>query len=186
MDRNVEIKARVNNLKRQRRLVEALADSQPHLIYQEDTFFNCSVGRLKLRTFLNGTGELIHYEREDRAEPTESEYVLCPTNDSETLKEALSNALGVRAVVRKSRRVYVVGRTRIHLDEVEALGYFIELEVVLGPGESQENGIQVVRELMEKLEIRGEDLVKLAYVDLLESEPGSHSLERTPAQRGNE
>ena len=79
MDKNVEIKAKANDSKGQRGLVEALADSRPRLIYQEDTFFNCSVSRLKLRTIPNGAGELIYYEREDRVEPTESEYILYPT-----------------------------------------------------------------------------------------------------------
>ncbi len=175
MGRNVEIKAKVNDMDRQRSLLEALTVTQPQLIFQEDTFFNCSAGRLKLRTFSNGAGELIQYRREDRFEPAESEYVLSHTNDPDTLKEALSNALGVRAVVRKNRSVYVVERTRIHLDDVEGLGYFIELEVELRPQESEEIGIEVARELMEKLEIRGEDLVKSAYVDLLESTTGSHS-----------
>ena len=168
VDRNVEIKAKASNFRRLQKLVEALALTQPQSIYQEDTFFNCPVGRLKLRTFSNGTGELIHYEREDRVEPTESKYVLSPVNDPDSIKEALSQALGVRAVVRKHRRLYIVGQARIHLDEVEDLGYFIELEVALRPTETQENGIEVARDLMEKLEIRGEDLVKSAYVDLLE------------------
>ena len=183
MGRNVEIKAKVNNMDRQRGLLEGLADAQPQIVYQEDTFFNCLAGRLKLRTTPDGKDELIHYQREDRDEPTESEYVLSLTNDPDTLKEALSNALGVRAVVRKNRRVYVVERTRIHLDEVEGLGDFIELEVELRPGESQETGIEVAQDLMEKLEIRGEDLVKSAYVDLLESAPGSHSPERKPGRQ---
>ncbi len=146
VDKNVEIKAKANNSERQRRLVEELAHSRPRLFYQEGTFLNCSVGRLKLRPIPNGAGELIYYEREDWVEPTKSEYVLYPTNDPndpETLKAALSNALGVRAVVSKNRRVFVVGRTRTHLDEVEGPGYFIELEVMLRPGESQENGVEV-------------------------------------------
>ena len=175
MGRNVEIKAKVNDMDRQRSLLEALTVTQPQLIFQEDTFFNCSDGRLKLRTFPTGLGELIQYRREDRFEPAESEYVLSHTNDPDTLKEALSNALGVRAVVRKNRSVYLVERARIHLDDVEGLGIFIELEVELRPEESEEIGIEVARELMKKLEIRGEDLVKSAYVDLLESTMGNHS-----------
>ena len=176
MRRNIEIKAKVNNMDRQRSFLQALTGAQPEVIFQEDTFFNCSSGRLKLRTFPNGAGELIEYRREDRPEPVESEYVLSHTIDPGTLKEALSNALGVRSVVRKKRSVYLVERTRIHLDDVEDLGNFIELEVELRPGESQETGIKVARELMEQLEIRGEDLAKSAYVDLLESQQRSNSL----------
>ena len=175
MGRNVEIKAKVNDMDRQRSLLEALSRARPQVVCQEDTFFNCSAGRLKLRTFPTGPGELIQYQREDRYEPAESEYVRYLTDDPDTLKQALSKALGIRAVVRKSRSVYLVEQARIHLDEVEGLGVFIELEVELRPEESEEIGIEVARELMEKLEISGEDLVKSAYVDLLESTMGSHS-----------
>lgn len=179
MGRNVEIKAKVNDLDRQRSLLESLTGALPQVILQEDTFFNCSAGRLKLRTFPNGAGELIQYQRKDGFEPTESQYVLSQINEPATLKEALSNALGIRAVVRKNRSVYLVGQTRVHLDDVEGLGHFIELEVELRQGESQEIGIEVARDLMDQLEIRGEDLVETAYVDLLESTPSSSPLERT-------
>lgn len=167
MDRNIEIKARARDFQHQQKLAEALADSGPQVFYQEDTFFNCSVGRLKLRTSPDGMGELIYYHRQDCVEPTESNYVRSVTSDHESLKEALSNALGVYAVVWKKRTVYVVGRTRVHLDEVEGLGGFIELEVVLRAGEVPGFGDVVARELMAKLGIQAEDLVKPAYVDLL-------------------
>ena len=167
MGRNVEIKAKARDLEYQRKLADALADSGPQVFYQEDTFFNCSVGRLKLRSSPDGMGELIHYQRQDCVEPGESNYVRSVINDPEPLKEVLSNALGVHAVVRKKRTVYIVGRTRVHLDEVEGLGSFIELEVVLRAGEASESGAVVARDLMTRLDIQVKDLVKLAYVDLL-------------------
>jgi predicted adenylyl cyclase CyaB len=81
----------------------------------------------------------------------------------------LSAGLGVRGVVRKRRLVYVVGNTRIHLDEVEGLGSFLELEVVLSPGESLEAGVATATELVRKLGIQESDLIQTAYIDLLES-----------------
>jgi adenylate cyclase class IV len=126
-------------------------------------------GRLKLRVFGSGPGELIQYERSDCKEPTESRYLCASTPEPAALREALSRALGVRAVVRKTRTVHLAGRTRIHLDRVEGLGDFIELEVVLAPGEAASRGIAVARELMALLEIEAEDLVEAAYVDLLEA-----------------
>jgi predicted adenylyl cyclase CyaB len=78
----------------------------------------------------------------------------------------------VRAVVRKTRTVYRVGRTRIHLDRVEGLGDFIELEVVLRSDEELASGASVARELMARLEIAEDDLVEAAYVDLLEGAKG--------------
>lgn len=167
MGRNVEIKARAKDFQYQHKLAEALADSGPQVFYQEDTFFNCSAGRLKLRMSPGGMGELIYYHRQDCVEPTESNYVRSASNDPESLKEVLSNALGVHAVVCKKRTVYVVGQTRIHFDEVKGLGCFIELEVVLRAGEALASGTESVRKLMAQLDIRVEDCVRLAYVDLV-------------------
>ena len=86
----------------------------------------------------------------DATEPEESRFVLSPTADPDSLADALGRALGVRGVVRKKRSLYMVGRTRIHVDEVEGLGDFLELEVVLADEESKEAGLAVARELREK------------------------------------
>ena len=83
------------------------------------------------------------------------------------LGQALSAALGVQGLVRKTRTVYFVGHTRIHLDDVDGLGEFIELEVVLGPNESPEAGAAVAERLMNELEIEPGDLIECSYVDLL-------------------
>ena len=84
--------------------------------------------------------------------------------------DLLSMALGVRGVVRKTRYLYKVDQTRIHLDTVIGLGQFVELEVVLGEGQNDDQGRLVAEALMAKLEINPEDLVEGAYMDLLESE----------------
>jgi len=173
MARNVEIKARASNFERQARLAEDLETGGMVHLVQEDTFFQVPTGRLKLREFGDGSAELIQYEREDSVAPMESRYVCAPADKPEMLKEALSMALGVRAVVRKERTVFLVGRTRVHLDRVEGLGDFLELEVVLRPGEDPAHGVDVAERLMSQLEIEREDLVEPAYVDLLEEEEWS-------------
>jgi len=167
MPRNVEIKARATAPARQRALAAALADSGPATLEQEDTFFHCPTGRLKVRAFPDGAGELIHYRRPDAAGPKASEYAVVPTPDAAALTRALAAALGVRGVVRKTRTVYLVGQTRIHLDQVDGLGPFIELEVVLGPDDPAERGAAVAADLMKALEIGRADLVEGAYIDLL-------------------
>ena len=75
-------------------------------------------------------------------------------------------ALGIRAVVRKKRTVYFCEQTRIHLDEVDGLGAFIELEVVLDTGQDIQFGIAVAQDLMSRRRIEKDDLVASAYVDL--------------------
>lgn len=167
MGRNVEIKAWARDFERQRLRAEALASGSAEHLVQDDTFFNVPAGRLKLRELGDGSAELIQYDRDDSPGPKESRYVVFRTTDPGGLKEVLTRALGIRAVVRKRRTVYFFGKTRIHLDQVEGLGSFIELEAVLDAGQDIQYGNAVAAELMLKLEIEKEDLVAGAYVDLI-------------------
>jgi predicted adenylyl cyclase CyaB len=164
---NIEIKARARNFDRAIQLAEKISDTDVELLCQEDTFFNTTAGRLKLRAFSPQSGELIYYVREDSKEAKRSDYLITKTVDPTGLKEALSLALGVRGVVRKRRLLYKSGATRIHLDDVEGLGHFMELEYVVTAGEDFEQAAKAVQELMGRLEISAEDLVSQAYIDLL-------------------
>ena len=168
MARNVEIKARVPDLDAVRRLASAIAPRPPELIAQVDTFFVVPAGRLKVREFANGSGELIAYDRADQAGPKAASYAVASCADAKALCAALSQVLPVRGRVVKRRELFLVGRTRVHLDEVERLGSFVELEVVLRDGEPVEDGETEAFELMRRLQIAPEYLVSTAYIDLLE------------------
>lgn len=172
MPRNVEIKARVRDLGTVRRRAEALADAPAVVLEQEDTFFTTPEGRLKLRVFPDGEGELIAYRRPDVTGPKTSEYFIYRTPRSRELAAVLEKALGMRGVVRKRRLLYLVGPTRIHLDDVEGLGVFLELEVVLAEGQAEAEGEAIARRLLADLGLRDEDRVAEAYIDLLERESG--------------
>ncbi len=167
MKRNVEIKARIESIDALRPKAAALADQGPFEISQDDTFFTCGNGRLKLRAFSPEKGELIFYRRSEQKGPKESFYIVSPTDSPDTLREALSLAYGQAGRVRKQRTLFLAGRTRIHFDRVEGLGDFVELEVVLADGEDTAAGEAVARGLMEKLGIRPDQLIDAAYVDLL-------------------
>ena len=78
-------------------------------------------------------------------------------------------ALGVRGVIRKTRYLYMVGQTRIHLDDVEGLGHFMELEVVMQEGQSDVEGQAIAEDLMHRLGFREDALIEGAYMDLIES-----------------
>jgi predicted adenylyl cyclase CyaB len=168
MARNIEIKARVENLSRLAAKVAAIADQGPVEILQDDTFFRCDAGRLKLRSFSDGTGELIFYRRANQEGPKESFYIRSPTSAPDNLRESLTLAYGAVGRVRKHRTLFLIGRTRIHLDQVEGLGHFLELEVVLGDGERSENGVREAQRLMETLGIDRSQLLERAYIDLVE------------------
>jgi predicted adenylyl cyclase CyaB len=164
---NIEIKARVNDPEQLRRTVEAISDTQVEILHQQDVFFKVPSGRLKLRILGEGAGELIHYRRPDSPEPRASRYQIAPTSAPEVLRSILGEVLPVLGTVKKVRGLYLVGRTRIHLDNVENLGHFLELEVVLRPGQTEEAGIAVAQKLLTRLEIDPDQLVRSAYIDLV-------------------
>jgi adenylate cyclase len=170
MNRNVEIKAKVEDPEALRRRVAAVADEGPVELEQVDTFFRCVEGRLKLRELTATRGELIFYRRSDSAGPTESSYMIAATHCPRDLQQVLTTAHGVSGVVRKLRVLYRVDQTRIHLDHVEGLGNYVELEVVLGEGQSEAEGSRIATGLMSELEIPTASLEPLAYVDLLDRE----------------
>ena len=167
MATNIEIKARVRDAAALLARIEHLNASPVETIPQEDTFFCTAKGRLKLRKLSPDHGQLIYYERKDASGPKRSDYQLSTTEDPEALKALLREALGVRGVVRKTRQLFLVGPTRIHLDEVEGLGTFMELEVVLAPDQPPAVGEKIAADLMARLGIRSEDLIGVAYIDLL-------------------
>lgn len=168
MNRNVEIKVEITeSLESLLTRVAAIADREPTEIFQGDTFFTCPNGRLKLRTFSVTEGELIFYQRSVGTGPKESRYVIAETAVPDSLHEVLKLAYGDAGRVLKARTLFLVGRTRVHIDRVVGLGNFLELEVVLAEGESVESGVAVTHELLEKLGLLSKQLVADAYVNLL-------------------
>ena len=168
MSHNIEVKARVRDLAILSRLAGESADTGPEILAQRDVFFHVPKGRLKLRYLAPDHGQLITYERADCEGPKSSRYEIFETREPALLERVLAANLAVRGFVVKQRAVYLAGQTRIHLDVVEGLGDFLELEVVLYPGQTAEEGQTVAKDLMNRLGIRSEDLVEGAYIDLLE------------------
>jgi len=171
MARNTEIKAHITDLDALARRVAPLSTAGPTEIAQDDTFFACPNGRLKLRDFGDGRGELIFYRRADQTGPKTSFYAITPTASPDTLREVLTLAHGQTGRIVKQRTLYLVGRTRVHLDRVAGLGTFMELEVVLREGEPVEAGEQEAQALMQQLGITPAQLIDRAYVDMMRDQP---------------
>jgi predicted adenylyl cyclase CyaB len=167
MARNIEIKAHIASVAAVGERAAAIADAGPVGISQDDTFFECRSGRLKLRAFSQDDGELIFYRRANEHGPKESYYLRTPTAAPELLRQTLALAYGEVGRVRKQRTLFLVGRTRIHLDVVENLGHFLELEVVLRDDEPAEVGVREAEALMKQLGVEPSQLIDRAYVDLL-------------------
>ena len=169
MSKNIEIKARIDDIAAMLSRASALADVGPVNVAQDDTFFACKTGRLKLRVTSPEHGELIYYRRGDTKGPKESLYLITPTLSPGRLRRLLSLAYGETGRVKKHRTIFIAGRTRIHIDHVEGLGDFVELEAVLDRDEQTEAGQAVLDGMMEKLGVSPDHLIEGAYIDLLKA-----------------
>ena len=173
MARNIEIKARIDSVDALLPRARVVAGAQPQLIEQDDRFFSVPHGRLKLRRFADGSAELIQYHRPDGTDARASDYVRVAVPDADAMALALERALGAAGRVRKQRWLLLAGQTRIHLDRVDELGDFMELEVVLRDGQSDAEGQAIAERLMQDLGLADAPRLSGAYVDLA---PGSQAV----------
>jgi predicted adenylyl cyclase CyaB len=169
MARNIEIKARIASIEAILPLVQAVATAGPEQLHQDDSFFAAPHGRLKLRQFASGHAQLIAYTRADSSGPKLSDYAIAPIEHPDELRAVLIRALGTKGRVVKDRIVFWCGATRIHLDRVDGLGEFLELEVVLSDDQTEADGQAVAQALLDRLGIAPHQLVAGAYLDLLMS-----------------
>ena len=164
--RNIEVKCRCADLALVRRRAEALGARDAGVLRQTDTFFEAPHARLKLRDFGDGTAELISYRRPDTPAARGSDFIVCPVSAPAPLAGALEYALGVTGVVKKTRHLLLHRSTRIHLDDVEGLGTFVELETVMS-GQSDREGHAELEEIATALGLPAADRVPVPYVELL-------------------
>ena len=165
---NIEIKARVADATALRARAMELATEAVGVDRQVDTYFVTSRGRLKLRESSLSGAHLIPYLRPDGTAPRRSDYALVPIEDPGSVKALLTELLGVHRVVRKEREIFRVGNVRIHLDRVETLGNFLELEAVFdGDAAVEEGEHRKVRELMAALGVQPTDLIATSYEGLV-------------------
>jgi predicted adenylyl cyclase CyaB len=166
--RNIEIKARCPDLATARERAVALGARRVGLLAQRDTYFHVPHGRLKLREIDGDAAELIQYARPDATEARASEYILVPIATPDLLRDALARGLGIRAVVAKRRELYLWRSTRIHLDEVDGLGSFLELETVITE-QSETEAREEIAAAAAALGIRDEDRISHSYIDMIET-----------------
>ena len=168
---NIEVKARVADLTEVRKKLKELGAKELGTFSQTDTYFPTARGRLKLREFEGQEeAELIYYEREDKAGPRPCRATI--VNVPRPLAELLKKALPIRSVVKKTRSILRIGPTEIHLDEVEGLGAFLELEVKTGPDLSVEEGLKIAKDLLAKLGLKDEETVSYSYGDIMAKKAG--------------
>lgn len=162
---NIEIKVRCKDPDRMRDILKSRGAEFKGVDHQIDTYFKVDAGRLKLREG-NIENYLIFYERENQAGPKQSNISLFETKPNSSLKMVLTDALGVLVVVDKKREIYFISNVKFHIDVVEGLGSFIEIEAK-GNVDEVEVLHEQCRSYMELFGIADEDLVDVSYSDLL-------------------
>lgn len=164
---NIEIKARHNNISHVReilKLKKAVFEGTDHQI---DTYFKVNFGRLKLREG-NIENYLIHYDREDKAGPKQSNVILYKSNHGSSLKELLTKALGIFVKIDKLREIYFIDNVKFHLDNVKKLGSFIEIEAIdKEGGRSKDELLEQCNHYLTLFDIPKKDLISVSYSDLL-------------------
>jgi len=164
---NIEIKARSDNQEKIRVILKSKNADFKGIDHQIDTYFNVSSGRLKLREG-NIENQLIYYQRENQEGPKESDVTLFKSDPGSSLKEALTKALGILVVVEKKREIYFIDNVKFHLDAVEGLGKFIEIEAIDIDGTIGKDKLsEQCNFFLDLFKIPGEDLVPVSYSDLL-------------------
>jgi adenylate cyclase class 2 len=164
---NFEFKATCQHLNI---LEQKLLELNPLFIgedHQVDTYFNVSVGRLKLREG-NIENALIHYERKNTASAKQSNVLLYQHSPNVFLKNILIKALGIKTIVSKKRKIYFIENVKFHFDIVENLGTFIEVEAIDKNGNI---GIDKLKEqctfYIEFFNLKNEDFIENSYSDMM-------------------
>ena len=167
---NIELKVRAPELSAVRARILYLGAEYQWRRVQTDTYFQVSGGRLKLRVNDGASdGILIGYSRPDDHSSRISQYRLLPVPDAATLRLMLDEALGILAVVSKARELYLFGNTRIHLDDVNDLGSFVELETVIS-NQSLDAAWNEHRHVRKVLALDEFEPVPFSYSDLVRSD----------------
>ncbi len=165
--RNVELKAVDADPARSLAACRALGARDEGLLRQRDTYYAVPHGRLKLREQEPGAAHLVQYERAEQPGQRESRYRIAEVADAAAAHAVLEAALGVECVVAKLRRLFRWHEVRIHLDEVERLGCFVELEAVAAEGSDLSLEHEHVATLRDALAIDDARLVSHGYAQLL-------------------
>jgi adenylate cyclase class IV len=165
---NLELKARDPDPERSLRVCRDLGAEEKGILFQRDTYFEVPRGRLKLRREGEAVAHLIAYERANAPRRRESRYRIVTISDPQGLEGALASVLGIAAVVTKTRRLFLFDGVRIHLDLVDGLGSFVELEAVAGQGDRDLPRFEaLLSDLQLSFGVGDADLIGESYCDLV-------------------
>jgi adenylate cyclase, class 2 len=164
MPLNLELKASIPSIAEARLSARQCGADFAGILEQEDTYFSVQRGRLKLREIAGQGAQLIYYERPETNLERWSNYSMSPVADAALLKEQLSAAVGIKVIVKKRRELFLLDGTRVHLDEVEGLGTFLEFEI---PVRDEQEASSQMKFLRDQFGIDDGAIFTSSYSDLI-------------------
>ncbi|MDQ3019918.1 MAG: class IV adenylate cyclase [Bacteroidota bacterium] len=164
MNKNYEIKCRVENYREIKDLIVRFKKFSYSTEKQTDIYYKVNAGRLKLRIINNRSGSLIFYNRDEQSNKRISKYIISDTNCFSELDAILGKQFKVLVKVNKRREIYVYKNIRIHLDSIKELGKFLEVEIIYNNLASAK--LQM-KEVISKLKLSKAGFIKNSYSDLL-------------------
>lgn len=163
----IEIKAHCQHPEKIKTILESNNALFKGIDHQIDTYFQVPKGRLKLREG-NIENHLIQYHRPNQAGPKKSSVSLYKTTPDASLKIVLTNALGIKVVVDKKRAIYFIDNIKFHVDQVQGLGSFVEIEAISEDGSMPEATLLAQCEkYIQLFSIADTDLIDVSYSDML-------------------
>ena len=168
MKKNLELKVELEDFSDILRNIVSLDVKEAGILYQVDKYFLIGKKRLKLRD-VNGGSQLIYYSRPDTQEPKLSQYYVFKFTNKQriVIEKILSIFFTIKAVVSKKRTLYLYRHTRIHLDKVENLGNFLELETVFNRKDPQYDFYHEHNAVIDTLGLSRYKKIKSSYSDLV-------------------
>ncbi|MCJ7483645.1 MAG: class IV adenylate cyclase [Thermodesulfovibrionales bacterium] len=165
--KNIEIKSPLLDKEEIIKRLKSVNASNPWNRIQTDIFYEVPEkdSWLKLRSEASQSDCLVSYRRaSSNSGPRESEYYLC--NVDGNIKNVLKHVLKEIVIVSKFRSYWHYKNTRIHLDTVDNLGNFIELETLTSQI-SIEEALKENKEIIELLGLDPNKFISIPYAGLL-------------------
>ncbi len=165
---NIEIKAKCFHPEKVEAFLLANGACFVGLDHQKDTYFNVPNGRLKLRQG-NIENSLIHYNRPDQEGPKQSDFSLSKIMESAATEQVLTNALGIKVIVEKFRKIFFINNVKFHIDQLPLLGSFVEIEAgnLTDPSKNIHDLQLQCAHYMEAFQIQPADLIHHSYSDMI-------------------
>jgi len=163
MPTNLELKIRVISHQSIKKILEQIGAEYKGMLKQKDVYYSVPNGLLKLR-IENGSESLILHNRNENNKNRWSDFEFIKfANDNG--EKFFSKLFDVEVIVKKKRELFYYDDTRIHLDKVNNLGNFLELETLVINGKT--DAIKRFVKIIHILKLDESKQIRKSYRDLL-------------------